>query len=144
MDVTIKANESVPGDVAWLLRHCRLSRSQIRGNAARWHPGWSHRGRDQAGQVDLVAQSLREPRDRSLGVVASPVKPPVDRRLDSPSKGLEQREGHERGRCDSHRLALGDIDEDGLKGDDHSREHDHEVPVTNAQETVRAISRSIS
>src|SRR3990170_8641010 len=76
----------------------------------------------QGGQVNLVPDPLREQLHRPLTVVASSVKAPVHRRLDTAPDRLEQRERDEgRGR-DGERLALGDTGEERPQAPDPAGE----------------------
>ena len=58
--------------------------------------------------VELVAEPPRKGGDGPLGIVASPVEAPVDRRLDPSPERLEECRHDERGGGDRERVGRGD------------------------------------
>ena len=120
IDAAIKANDSRPSRCGVAARRHRwLSRSQMPSDRGEMASRMVvSRSPLRADQVDLVAQPIGELRHRPLGVVAGSIEPPVNGRLHSTPKRLEEREGDERRRRDGDGLALDEVGEDGLQGDD--------------------------
>src|SRR5437868_5056892 len=100
-------------------------------------------------EIHLAGETRREGVERAAGVVARAVEPEVDRGLDAPEDGLEQREAQERRYGDGELGSTGERTQRGLQDDDAGEERDrdrrgrraiHERPIDENVDVVQVIA----